>query len=119
MNTKHEEIEYTNSSGGTKSLVTGLVIGGLVGAGTMLLFAPQAGQRTRAELQEGVGQLRDKTSETVKIKLAQAKTKADQLKTTAQTKAEELQSQGQDLIAKQLDRVSEMAEAGKKAVGRS
>ena len=119
MNTKHDELEYTNNSGGAKSLFTGLVIGGLVGAGTMLLFAPQAGQRTRAELQEGVGQLRDKTSETVKVKLSQARTKADELKTTAQAKAGELQSQGQDLIAKQLDRVSELAEAGKKAVGRS
>ena len=119
MSTKNDEFEYTEHSGSTKSLLTGLVIGGLVGAGSMLLFAPQAGQKTRAELQEGVGQLREKTSETVKVKLNQARTKADELKATAQTKAGELQNQGQDVIAKQLDRVSELAEAGKKAIGRS
>ena len=33
-------------------IMAGMVIGGLAGAGTALLFAPQSGQKTRAEIQQ-------------------------------------------------------------------
>jgi gas vesicle protein len=114
MNNKnhHDMVQPTQA----KPLLAGLVIGGLVGAGTMLLFAPQAGAKTRAEVQEGAIHLRDQTSETVKDTLTQVKSKADQIKSEVQEKAEELQQQSQDLLAKQLDRVSQAAKAGKKAV---
>ena len=116
MNTKSQEFEHTEQSGYGKSVITGLVIGGLVGAGTMLLFAPQPGAKTRAEIQQGAAKLRDRTSESVKETLTQVKSKANQIKADVQIKAEELQHQGKDLIAKQLDRVSHAAEAGKKAI---
>ena len=119
MNTKNQEMEYTNQSGHGKSLLTGLVVGGLVGAGTILLLAPQSGEKTRAELQQGVEQLRERTSETVSEKITQVKSKANQLKDEVGTKAEELQQQGRDVIAKQLDRISQAAESGKKAVQNS
>ena len=118
MKTKHEfeNIEHVSN---TKSVLTGLLVGGLVGAGTMLLFAPQAGERTRAEVQQGVSQLRDRTTETVKDKVTVVKSRANQLKAEVRTKAEELQYQGKDLIARQLDRVSHAAESGKKAIQES
>jgi gas vesicle protein len=118
MKTNHEfeNIEHVSH---TKSVLAGLLVGGLVGAGTMLLLAPQAGERTRTELQEGVSHLRDRTTETVKEKVTQVKSRANQLKADVQTKADELQYQGKDLIAKQLDRVSQAAEAGKKAIQES
>ena len=119
MNTKNQEMEYTNQAGHGKSLLTGLVIGGLVGAGTILLLAPQSGERTRAELQQGVEQLRVRTSETVNDKVTQVKSKANQIKDEVGTKAEELQSQGKNIIAKQLDRIVQAAESGKKAVQNS
>ena len=115
----NHEFEYTEHSSHAKSVLAGLLVGGLVGAGTMLLLAPQPGERTRAELQEGVSHLRDRTTETVKDKVTQAKSRANQLKDEVRTKAEELQYQGKDLIAKQLDRVSHAAEAGKKAIQES
>jgi len=61
MNTKENtnEYEYTEETSHAKSILTGLVIGGLVGAGTVLLFAPQAGENTRSELQHGALELRD------------------------------------------------------------
>jgi gas vesicle protein len=99
--------------------LTGLVVGGLVGAGTMLLFAPQAGERTRAEVKDGATHLRDRTTEVVKDKVTQAKSKASQIKADVQIKAEDLQHQGKDLLAKQLDRVSHAAQAGKKAIENS
>ena len=116
MNTKSKEFEHTDQSGHTISLLTGLVIGGLVGAGTMLLFAPQPGEKTRAELKEGVSELRTRTAETVNDTLTQVKSKANQIKAEVQIKAQDLGHQGQDLLVKQLDHVSHAAEAGKKAL---
>ena len=115
-NQEFENIEYVSH---TKSVLAGLLIGGLVGAGTMLLLAPQAGERTRSELQEGVSHLRDRTTENVKDKVTLVKSRANQFKEDVRTRAEELQFQGKDLIAKQLDRVSHAAEAGKKAIQES
>ena len=117
MNTKNEELEYVERQPSrAKSLLTGLFVGGLVGAGTVLLLAPQAGSETRAEVRLGAIHLRDRTTEVVKDKVGQAKSKANQIKTDVQVKAEDLQLQGKDLLAKQLDRVAQAAEAGKKAI---
>jgi gas vesicle protein len=116
METKSQEIEHTKQPSNVKSVLTGMVIGGLVGAGTMLLLAPQPGEKTRTELKDGVSELRHRTAETVNDKLTQVKSKANQVKAEVQIKAQDLQHQGQDLLAKQLDRVSHAAEEGKKAL---
>jgi gas vesicle protein len=68
-------------------VLAGLVIGGLAGAATMLLLAPQSGRDTRMQISEG-----------------------------GRKKFTELKQQGQDLVVDQLDHVSEAALAGKKAV---
>jgi gas vesicle protein len=119
MNTRREHVEYADSAGHAKSLFTGLLIGGLVGAGTILLMAPQSGEKTRAELQQGVDQLKDRTTETVKDTISQVKSKTYEIKDGVQSKAGEIQSQGKDILAKQLGRVAEMAGAGKRAVENS
>lgn len=119
MNIEDQEIRNNEKPACTKSVLAGLLIGGIVGAGTMLLFAPQAGVKTRTELQQGAIRLRDKTSETVKGTVTQAKTKASQIKADMQIKVGNLQHKGQDLLARQLERVSHAAEAGKKAIENS
>ena len=116
MNTKSQESEYKEQSSQAKSVLTGFVIGGLVGAGTILLLAPQPGEKTRAELKDGVMDLRDKTTETMKDTITQVKSKANQIKADVQIKAQDLGHQGQDLLVRQLDHVSHAAEAGKKAL---
>lgn len=109
MDTKNQEIQNKASLKPAKSVLAGLVVGGLVGVGTILLLVPQPGEQTRAELKEGVSDLRHRTTETVNETIAQVKTKADQVKAEVQNKA-------QDLLIKQLDRVSDAAEDGKKAL---
>jgi len=116
MNTKSQEIEHTEQSSNAISVLIGLVVGGLIGAGTMLLFAPQPGKKTRAELQMGALELRDRTATTMKDTITQVKSKANQIKADVQIKAQDLGHQGQDLLVRQLDHVSHAAEAGKKAL---
>jgi len=117
MNTNSQELELKEEKPGNLfSVLAGVIVGGLVGAVTMLLFAPQPGDKTRTELQAGALKLRDQTATTMNDTIAQVKSKADQIKADVQIKAQDLRHQGQDLLVKQLDRVSHVAEAGKKAL---
>jgi len=119
MDTENLQIKQIEQPGRARSILAGLLVGGLVGAGTVLLFAPQAGTRTRAEVQEGVQHLRDQTNEKVKDTITQVKTKANQIRTDVQVKADELQHQGREMVIKQLDRVSDVVASGKKALQKS
>ena len=116
MNTNSQEFEHKEYSGNAISVLIGMVIGGLVGAVTVLLFVPQPGEKTRAELRDGALKLRDRTAATVKDTLTQVKSKANQIKVEMQIKAQDLGHQGQDLLVKQLENVTIAAEAGKKAI---
>jgi gas vesicle protein len=74
----------------TKPVLGGLLLGGLIGAGTALLFAPQSGQRTRADIQNKTVELRDRTTDTVKDAVSQVKSKARQVTSDVRDKASEL-----------------------------
>ena len=116
MNTNKNQVRHVERGGSGKSLVAGLFLGSLIGAGTALLFAPQSGMKTRAELQKGAIALRDKTSQTVNDTVTQVKSRANQIKADVQIRAGELQHRGQDILAKQLDRIAVAAEHGKQAL---
>jgi gas vesicle protein len=116
MNTKDQELEYTTQSNGARSLLTGLIFGSIMGAVTMLFLAPQPGRKTRAEVQKGAEQLRDRTAEVMKERFEQVKNKTDQIKTNVKVKAANIEYKGKDMLAKQLDNVSQAAKAGKEAI---
>ena len=117
MNTDKQELEYVeHKSSPTRSLLKGLFFGSLIGAGTVLLLVPQPGAQTRAEIRDGAINLRNRTTETMKDKVTQVKTKANQIKSDVQIKAVDLQEQGKHMLVRQLDRVAQAAEAGKKAI---
>jgi len=97
-------------------VLVGMLIGGLAGAVAMLLLAPQSGEDTRLQIQEKGIELRDRTNGIVEDVMAQVRLDRNKFAVEGRQKANELLQQGQDLVVEQLDRVSEAAQAGKKAI---
>lgn len=106
MKKNRQEYEYlTENPSRAKSVLSGLLIGGLIGAGTALLFAPQAGEQTRAAIQTKTVELRDRTTEGVKGAVSQVKDKTRQVASSAIDKAKELTHQGRNTLERELDDV--------------
>lgn len=101
------------------SFLAGLLLGGLAGAGAMLLLAPQSGEKTRAQIQLKSMELRDQTAEAVEDAVAQTRVKARQITADVRAKAEELQHRGQDVLNEQKARVSAIVEAAGKPAPQS
>ena len=116
MNTYSQDYEMRESASRVKPVVSGLVLGGLIGAGAALLFAPRSGERTRAEIRNKTMELRDQTVGTVKDKISLAKSKASQMTADLKDKAQELKHQGQELVGRQPDSTYETTGTRKKAI---
>jgi gas vesicle protein len=114
MNNENQVPEYHKSN--VFGVLVGMLIGGLAGAVTMLLLAPQSGEDTRMQIQEKGIELRDRTTGIVEDVMAQVRTDRNRFTLEGRKKAKELMHQGQELVVEQLDRVSEAAQAGKKAI---
>jgi gas vesicle protein len=103
-----------------KPILGGFLVGSVIGVATALLFAPRSGEETRAEIRGKAVELRDRTTETVRDTVDQAKTKASEIKDTVtdtvRGKAEELKQRGKHTVSRKLDDVSQAAETGKQKV---
>ncbi len=97
-------------------VLAGVFVGGLAGAVTMLLLAPQSGEDTRSKIQEKSIELRDQTAEMVEDAMAQIRLERKKLTRTGRDKAKELLEQGQDLVAEQFKHVSDAALSAKKSI---
>ena len=70
MTTQYEETQYREDEYGNPHMkkrgggapLLGFMVGGLIGAVSMLLFAPQSGRETRGAVQEGATNLKDRKS---------------------------------------------------------
>jgi gas vesicle protein len=113
MRNKYELERTANSA---KPVVTGLLIGGAIGAVAALLFAPRSGEETRAELRDKAMEYREKAMETVNDTVSQAKSKASELTDRAKDKADELRHRTKEMADKEYERVSQAAETGKRKV---
>ena len=113
MATKIEKRTFNNNP---VRILLGLLIGGLAGVVTMLLFAPQSGKKTRAQIEEKGIQLRNQTTRNVKKAVKQVRARTNSLTTEVREKAGELKQLGQDKIVEQLDRVSAALDSGKTAI---
>ncbi len=116
MNRQNRNGEPRGSGTSGAPMLVGLMIGGLVGAGTMLLLAPQAGKQTRKEIQAGAMDLKDRATDTVQGAMGQARERAQQVASNVRDTANDLQNQGKDIAIDQLDRVAAAAQSGKKAL---
>lgn len=105
------------------AFLIGFIIGGLTGAVSALLLAPQSGEETRTVLREKAIELRDRASETVEDAYAQAeqaaaeaRSRAEDLARIARERAEELQRRGQVVLEEQRAKLGgTLQQAGKKA----
>jgi gas vesicle protein len=118
-NRKHQydyehEMQHATRSG--MSVVTGLLVGGLIGAGVALLMAPRSGEETRAEIRDKAMEYRDRTRDVVNETVSQARSKADELKEGVLEKADDLKRRGKQTTAQQLDHMAQAAETGKSKV---
>ena len=99
----HYNDEHANDANQLGSFITGLLIGGLVGAAAMLLLAPQAGKKTRTQIQQKSVKLREQTTQAVEDALAQTRAKTRQLTADVRDKADELEQRGQEVVDEQRD----------------
>jgi len=87
------------------SFVTGFLIGGLIGAATALLLAPQSGEDTRTQIREKSIELKEKAEVTyadlqtkVESATADLRAKVDELS----AKVDEAIAQGKEKLAKKV-----------------
>ena len=113
---KNEVKRIQRGTHAAKPILGGFLVGSVIGVATALLFAPRSGEETRAEIRDKAMELRDRTSETVKDTVSQAKSKAYELKDTVQEKAEELKQRGKHTVDRQLDHATDVAENTRRKV---
>jgi gas vesicle protein len=114
MVNENQEPKYHNNN--ILSVLAGLLIGGLAGAVTMLLLAPQSGEDTRIQIQEKGIELRDQATGMMEDAMAQVRMDRKKITMGGRQKTKELLQQGKALVVEQLEHVSEAAQAGKKAI---
>ena len=114
MTKENQDLKYHNNN--ILGVLAGLLVGGLAGAVTMLLLAPQSGKITRIQLQEKGIELRHRTTGMVAHSMAQVRSNANKMTMGGRDKAKELLQKGEALVIEQLDHVAEAAKAGKKAI---
>lgn len=83
-----------------KGFFSGLLVGGLVGAGLMLLFAPKAGKKTRAQILHQYDDLRDQVVESLEDVDEEVTSKARHLASDARRKMKGMQHRGEALARK-------------------
>jgi gas vesicle protein len=113
MGNHYQDHGYLIKAGG---IFAGLFVGGLIGAGAMLLWAPQSGKKTRAQIQNKGVQLRDRLTDTVDDTVAQARDEVHRGVASVRKQTRQLQQRGQDMFDGQMEVVSQVVEAEKTAV---
>ena len=108
MKKNRQDLEYlTEGTSRVKPVLSGLLLGGLIGAGTALLFAPQAGEKTRAAIQNKTTEIRDRTTEGVKEAVSTVKNKTRQVASDVIGRGQELVQHGKEVLGEQLDEVTQ------------
>jgi len=88
----------TNTTNQVLSMFSGLLIGAVVGAAAMLLYAPQSGEKTRDQIRQKSIEIRDMTNEAMEEAMAKTRQKAHQIQGIVQKQANSLEQSGQDVM---------------------
>lgn len=83
------------------AFLAGFILGGLAGAATALLLAPQSGEETRMQIRDKSIELKEKASETAE----DYRVRADELSKLAKERADEYVTSAQHVLEEQLSRV--------------
>jgi gas vesicle protein len=99
-------------SGKSKLLFSGILLGGLIGAVTALLTAPQSGVRTRRKIRERSLDIRDRTTDTIdesiyraERALADVRARMDDMSNKARRQAEDFVRRSEKELDKQRARL--------------
>lgn len=114
MINENQEFKYHGNN--ILGVLTGMLVGAVAGAMTVLLFAPQSGEETRARIMEKGIELRSHATEMAEDAIAQMRSDGKKFNILGRRKARNLLKQGQALVVEQLDNVADAAQAGKKAI---
>jgi gas vesicle protein len=99
-----------------KTLVTGLLVGALIGAAVMLFMAPDSGKKTLRKLQKKTMKLREHTMDTVEDAMKQARHRADKVGKGVRKQASHLSDRGLDALEEQRGRVADVVAEGRKRI---
>ncbi len=114
MKTHQQEMERTTSA--VKPVLSGFLVGSVIGAATALLFAPRSGEEMRSDIRNKAVELRDQATDTVKDTVSQAKSRVSDARDNVMDKVEDLKQRGKETAAKALDRVSQAAQTEKQNI---
>ena len=92
----------------TIAMLAGMLVGGMVGAATMLVLVPQSGKKTRHQIQKKSIELRDKAAETVEDFVAQMRQTAEKMSGDVRKKVNEIQQHSQDIFENQQEKLTVM-----------
>jgi gas vesicle protein len=104
------------TGGNPGAFFAGLLMGGLLGAGSMLLLAPQSGKDTRGQIQEEGIVLRDQVSETVGGAVKQARGTGRHMAADLRKEGRDLQKRGRAVLKDQVEIASQFVKDEKKVV---
>jgi gas vesicle protein len=107
------------------AFAAGVLLGGLAGALSMLLMAPQSGERTRKQIRRKALALRDQAADNAEEAVDKAEESLDEalervrkLRKNAKERVGEAQQAGQEMVDQQVERVKAAMDAGKSLVRR-
>ena len=119
----HKEDSLDHQAHGHKNTINllggfaaGILFGGLAGAGTMLLLAPQSGKRTRTQIQHRGMELKDQATEAVDDAMVQTRDRVRRIRAGARRNMGRLQHRAKLVLEEQTARVADVVETGKQAV---
>ncbi len=94
------------------NFLAGFIIGGLVGAATALLMAPQSGEETRAVIKEKSIEIKDKAVVTAEDARARAERALEDARIKAEEAVSEVRTRADEVARLSKERASELGQRG-------